>query len=116
MNFHKTALHIAVEKNYSYIVKLLLECENIDINIKSILKNWVFFSFHFNWIFWIKLKKFLWLSQLKTKIVLMELKISNISHAITNLILVITFHINLSNDVFSSVILWMKLKLFFYFK
>lgn len=35
----------------------------------------------------------------------MELKINNISHAITNLILVIIFHINLSNDVFSSVIL-----------
>ena len=33
---YKTALHIAVENRDQEIVKLLLNCENIDVNLESI--------------------------------------------------------------------------------
>ena len=36
--FYQTALHIAVEKEYPEIVKLLLSREDIDVNAQSIKK------------------------------------------------------------------------------
>lgn len=39
-NTQKSALHIAVEKDNLEIVKLLLKQPNIDVNIKTITKNY----------------------------------------------------------------------------
>lgn len=36
--FHKTALHIAVEKQNKDVVQLLLACENVDVNVECIFK------------------------------------------------------------------------------
>lgn len=38
MKFYKTALYIAVEKEYYEIIKLLLENKKLDVNIPAILK------------------------------------------------------------------------------
>lgn len=40
--FHSAALHLAVEKENVEIVKLLLACENIKVNLKNISKIIIF--------------------------------------------------------------------------
>ena len=40
--FHKTPLHIAIEKENEKIVELLLSNPKIDLNIKSIFKIWYY--------------------------------------------------------------------------
>ena len=40
--FYKTALNVAIEKNYSEIVRLLLTNDNIDVNIKNIIINFFY--------------------------------------------------------------------------
>lgn len=41
--FYKTALNLAIEKDNLDIVKLLIESENIDVNMKSIITQILFF-------------------------------------------------------------------------
>ena len=40
--FNKSSLHIAIEKGNAEIVKILLDQQDIDVNITSILSNQIF--------------------------------------------------------------------------
>lgn len=53
MKFYKAALHIAVEKGYTEIVRLLLQGKYIDINVKdnifinNVKSSYIFFLYDF---------------------------------------------------------------------
>ena len=45
LNSNRTALHAAIEKGNSKIVEILLNCKEVDVNIKSILIQFYLMSF-----------------------------------------------------------------------
>lgn len=70
ITFNKTALFIAIEKESSDIVQLLLANKNINVNLKSI--SIVLFEYHFNFCLILFEKKFF--NQIQILFVLIQFK------------------------------------------